>query len=77
MIHRYEDGVHDVCIWTTAGIFLSMIVAHYTDAEMMKNGVKDSKGDVLAGHWLGHHAGLHDRTLHPGGFVEVDLLLQS
>jgi hypothetical protein len=47
-----------------------MIVAHYTDAEMMKNGVKDSKGDVLAGHWLGHHAGLHDRTLHPGGFVQ-------
>ena len=54
-----------------------MIVAHYTDAEMMKNGVKDSKGDVLAGHWLGHHAGLHDRTLHPGGFVEADSLLQS
>ena len=55
-----------------------MIVARYNDAEMMKmNGAEDGKGDVLAGHWLGHHAGLHDSTLHPGGFVEADLFLQS
>ena len=57
-------------IRTTAGIFLSMIVAHYTHAEMMKmNGAGNGQGDVCAGHWLGYHAGQHGSTLHPGGFV--------
>ena len=53
-------------------------MAHYNDAEMMKmNGAELGKGDMLAGRWLGHHAGLHDSTLHPGGFVEDDLKIQS
>ena len=55
-----------------------MIVAHYTDAEMMKmNGAGNGQGDVCAGHWLGHHAGQHGSTPHPGGFVQDDLLLQA
>ena len=48
-----------------------MIVAHYTDAEMMKiNGSGNGQGEVCAGHWLGHHAGQHGSTPHPGGFVQ-------
>ena len=46
-------------------------MAHYNDGEMMKmNGVGNGNGDVCAGHWLGHHAGQHGSTLHPGGFVQ-------
>ena len=53
MIHRYEDGENDVCIRTTAGIFLSMIVAHSTDAEMMKNGVEDCiLLDCMTAHYI-------------------------
>ena len=60
----------DICTGTTANIFLSMIVAHYNDAEMMKmHGAGNGAGDVCAGDWLGHHAGQHGGTLHPGGFV--------
>jgi len=52
-------------------LFLKMSVAHYTDAEMMKmNGAGNGQGDVCAGHWLGHYAGQHGGTLHPGGFVQ-------
>ena len=53
MIHRYEDGENDICIRTTAGIFLSMVVAHYIDAEMMKNGVEDCiLLDCMTAHYI-------------------------
>ena len=53
MIHRYEDGENDICIRSTAGIFLDMVVAHYIDAEMMKNGVEDCiLLDCMTAHYI-------------------------
>ncbi len=57
-----------VAMLITVGIFLSMIIAHHHDAEMMKmNCPEDGEGDGCARHCDGHPAEQHDSALRPGG----------